>query len=119
MSCSSEKMILPPSIITVYSMGVLTSTSRVIPVGTYTESPARGSASPPQVLCADHRSMYKKGLHAKMTGFPSVTIMKEFPLDGGFALIPVMQETVVEVWLMSEQRIPSIVIVTLLPKLEP
>jgi hypothetical protein len=104
---------------TVNSLGVLMSTSKVMPLGTRTESPSLGRASPPQVLCTDHRSMYRKGLAAKMTGLPSEIMMKELPADGGVALNPVVQETEVAVLLLIMQGIPSIVMVITVPKFNP
>jgi len=66
-----------------------TSTKRVIPLGTYTESPCLGSVSPPQVSWFDHLSIYKNDLEITKTGLPSEVITKEFD-EGIVLLIPVV-----------------------------
>jgi hypothetical protein len=43
-----------------------------------------------------------------MTGLPSETIVKEFPPDGGFALIPVVHKIIEALFETIEQVIPSI-----------
>jgi hypothetical protein len=71
--------------------GVDWSTNKVIPLGTYTESPYLGTAYPPHVSVLDHLSIYKYGSVAILAIFPLVLTTKLFPAVGGLALLPVVQ----------------------------
>lgn len=54
-----------------------------------------------------------------MALLPSELTTKEFPVEGGEALLPVVQNTSVDVWLTTTHEMPSIVTVTVVPKLVP
>lgn len=58
-------------------------------------------------------------MHASIAGFPLLTKTKLFPFDGGLILVPVVQNTSVDVLFITEQTIPSIMIDTVDAKLDP
>lgn len=110
-SGSGAKIIEPSTKIKLSSGVLSTSTRRLRPSGTNTDSISIGANSPPHVVSLDHALAYLKTKPWVAAKFPSMLISNEVGINPG--LSPVVQLTYVGLAPLTGQLTPSIVILIL------